>query len=273
MRIRVFHQLTHEFAPPAKQLIQTLRLTPRNHEGQYVAHWRIEVDMESRLRQSADAFGNFTHVLSVDGPVERLTLTVDGVVETHDTTGIVRGALERFPPGLYLRETPLTLPDDTVRALAEEIRADIGPEALPFLHGLMNRLHAEASVAPQGSGGPAENAASASPLDDAEGLAHRFIAAARHADIPARYVTGYLWRDNERQSQRGLHAWSEAHVAGLGWIAFDPTVNACPTTAHVRVAVGLDSLGAAPIRASRYGFGEENLDVKVQVMAQSQSQN
>ena len=37
------------------------------------------------------------------------------------------------------------------------------------------------------------------------------------------------------------------------------------TEAHVRVAIGLDYLGAAPIRGSRTGGGTETLDVKLRV--------
>jgi hypothetical protein len=37
------------------------------------------------------------------------------------------------------------------------------------------------------------------------------------------------------------------------------------TPAHVRVAVGLDYLGAAPVRGTRYGGGGESLNVSVSV--------
>ena len=46
---------------------------------------------------------------------------------------------------------------------------------------------------------------------------------------------------------------------------FDPANGICPTDAHVRVAIGLDSLGAAPIRGMRYGQGGESLAVAVKV--------
>ena len=36
-----------------------------------------------------DAFGNITHTLTVDRPVEALTLSVEGDVETFDTAGVV----------------------------------------------------------------------------------------------------------------------------------------------------------------------------------------
>ena len=48
----------------------------------------------------------------------------------------------------------------------------------------------------------------------------------------------------------------------------------CATDAHIRVAVGLDYLGAAPVRGTRYGGGAEQLSVTVVVdQAQRQMQN
>ena len=54
-------------------------------------------------------------------------------------------------------------------------------------------------------------------------------------------------------------------MAGLGWVAFDPANGFCPTDAHVRVAVGLDALGAAPLRGTRYGAGAEALEIAIKV--------
>ena len=50
-------------------------------------------------------------------------------------------------------------------------------------------------------------------------------------------------------------------MPGLGWVGFDPANGIATTEAHIRVAVGLDYLGAAPIRGSRSGGGTETLDV------------
>ena len=65
----------------------------------------------------------------------------------------------------------------------------------------------------------------------------------------------------------------------LGWVGFDPANGICTTDAHARVAVGLDYLGAAPVRGTRYGGGMETLTVAVKVeqvggrQGQSQSQS
>jgi transglutaminase-like putative cysteine protease len=95
-------------------------------------------------------------------------------------------------------------------------------------------------------------------------FAHIFVAAVRHLGIPARYVSGYLCRGDTTKQGSG-HAWAEALVPDLGWVGFDPANNLCPTDAYVRVAMGLDYLGAAPIRGARYGGTGERLTVKVDV--------
>ena len=68
MRIRISHHTNYLYATPATSVIQMLRLTPRDHDGQYVARWRIDVSTDCRLDQHQDAFGNITHAFTVDGP-------------------------------------------------------------------------------------------------------------------------------------------------------------------------------------------------------------
>ena len=67
-----------------------------------------------------------------------------------------------------------------------------------------------------------------------------------------------------RRRRRATPGWKRP-VPDLGWVAFDPANGFCPTDAHVRVAVGLDSLGAAPVRGMRYGPGAETLAVAIKV--------
>ena len=74
-----------------------------------------------------------------------------------------------------------------------------------------------------------------------------------------------LVRDDGASEQDAGHAWAEAYVPELGWVAFDGANGLCATDAHVRVAVGLDYLGAAPLRGMRYGGAGEALSVKVHV--------
>src|SRR5579872_794439 len=140
MRIRIGHSTIYRYTPPAAGAIQLLRLTPRNHEGQYVMRWRIDVSADARLSAHEDAFGNITHVFSADGPLSELHIEVDGEVETQDTAGFVRGTLERFPPALFLRDTALTQADAAICDFADSVRASTGGDALAALHQLLRRL-------------------------------------------------------------------------------------------------------------------------------------
>src|SRR6185436_15530257 len=118
MRIQICHETVYRYEQPSRGVIQTLRLTPRNHDGQYVESWRIDVSENCHLDQHEDAFGNITHVFSAEGPLSELRVLVDGEVDTQDTAGVVVGAIERFPPSLYLRETPLTQLDPAIAEFA-----------------------------------------------------------------------------------------------------------------------------------------------------------
>src|SRR5262245_26639052 len=266
MRLHISHLTTHRFGTPATGAIQALRVTPRNHDGQFVINWRIDVSSDCRLDQHEDAFGNVTHTFTVDGPLNELKVLVEGEVETRDTNGVVLGAVERFPPSLYLRETELTRPDEAVAQMAAAARSEAGTDDLKLLHLLLERMHLKT----QHDGAQTqESDAAADPPALAQAayqdFAHAFIAAARCVGIPARCVSGYFRRSDGTADQDAGHAWAEAHVAGLGWIAFDVANGICATDAHIRVAIGLDYLGASPVRGMHYGGAAETLSVIVRV--------
>jgi transglutaminase-like putative cysteine protease len=265
MRIKIAQETVYRYETPAKSVIQTLRLTPRSHDGQHVIGWRLDVDQDVKLTTVEDAFGNIGHVFSAVGPIDTLRVSVEGEVETHDRAGVLRGTVERFPASLYLRETPLARADDALRAFA---RRAAGGEASPLAacHALLEAVH-EAVACESDPAVVATSAAEAfrAGRGVAQDLAHVFISAARELGIPARYVSGHL-RGTDDVTRRGAgHAWAEAHIDRLGWVGFDPAEKICPADAHVRVAIGLDYLGAAPVRGARYGGTGESLDVRIDV--------
>jgi transglutaminase-like putative cysteine protease len=276
MLIRVRRETIFRYAEPVKATIQKLALTPRNYDGQRVLGWRIDVDRDCRLRACEDAFGNISHSLGVEGPLDSLTILVEGEVETFDTAGVVRGAIERFPPELYLRETPLTEGDAALRAFAREA-TETAPDALSKLHALLSALH-ETMIFEPGThvAESSAGAALARRSGGAADLAHVFIACSRSLDLPSRFVSGYALEADASHAEKGVaeHAWAESLAPGLGWVGFDAARGASPDETYVRVAVALDHLGAAPIRGARTGGGAETTEVRVSVArAQSQFQS
>ena len=261
MRIAVEHITHYRFSQPQARIVQMLRLTPCDTQEQTVVSWNIGVDCDARLRSATDGFGNAITMLYADGPIEALDVSVIGEVLTQGTSGVVHGSYEPLPPVYYLRDTPRTQPAGELVDFAQGA-AGAG-EPLARLHRLNDAFAERFDVAPVGldqgwSAGAAFTLERVGPRD----LAQMFTAAARALGIPARYVSGYHTEDGALSAP---HAWAEAYVERLGWVGFDPAAGRCPDEAYVRVAVGLDASGAAPIAGTRIGSGVERLAVDLHV--------
>src|SRR5262249_27250811 len=212
-------------------VIQILRMTPGSHDGQYIAHWQIDVSSDSRLDVHEDAFGNVTHLIT-NGTTADLSISVEGLVETHDNGGVLRGTDERFPPGLFLRSTPLTSVNSPMATFARQLRAKSDDDVLGFLHTLMTRIndHMTFDEDPTHSG---TSAAEVFGLKRGvcQDYAHIFIACARSGGVPARFVSGHFLRSDGTGHQAAGPAWAGAYVPDLGRGGFDPPNTISPTLA------------------------------------------
>ncbi|SEG15516.1 transglutaminase family protein [Bosea lathyri] len=263
MRIRISHSISYDYAEPARHITQILRLTPRDHDGQHVMSWRIEPNIDGRMRSSQDAHGNIVHSFYADGPISALSIKIDGLIETVDLAGVVRGGIERVPSEVYRRDTLLTTPDEALRGFALEATSQ-ADTPLSRMHALMDALHTEiACVDASGRIGIGAAAAFAAREGIAQDIAHVFMTCARQLGMPARYVSGYVAQSDTLPHANGAHAWAEVYFDDYGWIGFDPANGLCPIDTHVRVAAGLDFADAAPVRGARKGGDGENLAVLV----------
>jgi transglutaminase-like putative cysteine protease len=265
VRIRIRHETAYTYATPATRAIEVLRLSPRGYDGQFILDWRLDVDQDCRLDQASDPFGNTVHSFTAEGPLTALTITAEGQIETSDTAGIVTGQIERFPPPVFLRDTALTTTNGAIRDFANTVAGRESGGTLKVMHAIMHgireRLRFNVDATDTGTSATEAFSIGHGVCQD---FAHIFIAAVRYLGIPARYVSGYLCRNDYIQQEAG-HAWAEALIPDLGWVGFDPANGVSPTEAYVRAAIGLDYLGAAPIRGVRYGGSGETLAVHVHV--------
>ncbi len=257
MRIRIRHEISQHFEPGSRNMAAIARLTPRPHEGQYVQRWTLDVAGDFCLHAQEDAFGNFCHAFTVDGPADGVTIVAEGEVETQDSAGIVRGTVERFPPALYLRPTELTLPGKNVLAFAQDVPRGVDP--LGHLHALMQAVHEAVEERPDTPNGDTISAEQVLEKGAAcsGSITHLFTTAARALGLPARHVSGYF----ATEETGSVRHWAEAHVKDVGWIAFDCGQKLCATENHVRLAVGLDALGVAPLRSTGTGL-EETISIR-----------
>ena len=271
MHLLIDYRTDYRFTSPQMRVIQLLRVTPASHAGQIIVDWTIDVECDARLRTHEDGYGNKATMLYVAGPVDHVTVAVQGEVFTDDTAGVIRDAPEPLPPDLFLRPTTLSLPSPDIASLAREL-GRIEADPLARAHLLNREINRRLSFDP-GKTQVDTDAASAFAAGHGvcQDFAHIFCAAARLWGVPARYVSGHLFRRDGAERQPAGHAWAEAWIEGLGWIGFDPANGICADDAYIRVACGLDYAAAAPLSGARTGGGAESLDVEVRVR-QSQGQ-
>ena len=275
MRIRIVYDTRYAYDAPARSIAQVLRVTPRNNDGQYVSSWRVDLDIEDAAPAGEDAFGNVTQTFFTTKPLNHLTITVSGEVETADTHGVLSGVPETLPPEVFLRETALTRTDEALRDFAAGVAGGAGKDRLTLLHDLLAATHGHVAF-DTGSTNVGTSAVEAFEQKSGvcQDLSHIFIACARHLGVPARYVSGHLVKLGGEVEQQASHAWAEALAPDLGWVGFDVANGVAPSETHVRIATGFDYLSAAPVRGTRMGGGFEQLSVKLAVadLAQQQMQ-
>jgi transglutaminase-like putative cysteine protease len=268
MRLTVRHETRYRFDPPARGLVQSLRLVPGPSASQKVITWAVDVPGAQRGAAFRDGAGDHVETVAIRGPVDEVTITVTGTVDTTDTAGVLKGVKETVPPGAYLRTTRATRISRALEALAAGTATADGP--LARAHALAAAVSGAIAYAP---GETHALTSAAEALDAGRGVcqdhAHAMIAVAVAAGLPARYVTGYLFTGDD--PGEAAHAWAEVWVDGLGWVGFDPANGCCPDDRYIRLASGYDALDAAPVRGVARGDVTETLDVAVAVaMAQTQ---
>ncbi|MBC7145228.1 MAG: transglutaminase family protein [Thioclava marina] len=263
MILTVNHVTTYDYDAPMGAAVQSLRLFPSRFDGQRTIDWSVSVEGGVKGGAFRDGAGDRVEGWSIRPPVEAVTVTVTGQVETFDTSGVLRGHRELVHPMAYLRETVATWIDDALQ--------ELGESAVEGASDMLDRAHRLSSAVAEAiaykPGVTHTHTTAAEALTQGEGVcqdhAHALIAAARAVDMPARYVSGYLFATEDGAPHEAAHAWAEIWVEGIGWIGFDPANACCPDERYIRLGSGLDAREAAPIRGITQGAGEERLDVTV----------
>lgn len=273
MRIAINHETVCRYHPGASYSIQYLRLTPLTSPAQQVLAWRLSGP--GQMKEWVDAFGNHAHVLVVDGPHQEIRISAIGEIDlADDDEAPLPSDGEPHPPELFLRGSRLTEADATVLSFAylfrnafrsgqqaglEALRQGIG-DRIAYHPGNGMAVASAREVLERGNGG-------------SQDFAHLFVACARALGVPARYVSGYLCAAaGEDATPLVSHAWAEAWVDGVGWLRYDAPDAATGGRRHIRLAVGLDHLDAAPVQGVRRQGGPEIRDIQVEIAGSGRSQ-
>ena len=268
MRLSIRHTTRYAFSEPVIHALQRLRLTPKATQGQSIISWDMQYQNAHPELEYDDQHFNTVTLVAVEPGASEVVVTCQGVVETIDNSGVLGQHSGHLPLWSFLGQTPLTKPGPKLRALIREVPGPEEGEPLAYLHALSKHICAAVEYDTEASDveTTAEEAVAAG-RGVCQDHAHIFIGAARAADIPARYVSGYLMM-NDRVEQDATHAWAEAHIDGLGWVGFDIANGISPDPRYVRVATGRDYRDAAPVTGISFGQAEQLLTVNVEVEEQ-----
>jgi len=286
MRFRLHHRTHYQYAGPAMESFMEARLQPSQTPHQTVYNYRLVVDPTTNLHPYDDYYNNRVHTFSIVRRHEELTLDSYADVETKplperpagwevsvsEARQIYRS--ERLRLYEFLHASPAIALDGDVHRLANRFfksRVDVGPAMLD-LNQWINEEFAYRSGATQLGTTVAEVIHSRAGV--CQDFAQVMIAILRSAEIPARYVVGYIETESQRRASTRTkrprligasesHAWVEVCLPGGVWWPFDPTNNCEAGERHVRVSAGRDYHDCTPTRGVFKGTHTTELKVSV----------
>lgn len=268
MILTIRHETRYGYSQPLAYTIQQLHLTPRHEPQQRALSWQLATPGQCHAYR--DAYGNASHMLTINSQHQSVSLVAHGVVETiHPYQGRLN-LQDGLSPLLFTLPTRLTQADAAIEALA---CASLPPRGKSAGTGQLLRL-AEAIVGQVAyeSGATVVSTTASDALALGRGVcqdhAHLYLACCHAWGIPARYVSGYI--DPGTSGHAASHAWIDAWAEDsdfAGWVSIDVTHARLMSDAYCRLAIGRDYESAAPVRGMRQGGGTETLHAGVQISA------
>ncbi len=293
MRFTIHHRTHYRYAGEASESFMEARLKPAETPFQKVHAHRLELQPACTVNAYTDYFGNAVHNFSIirrhgellidsfaDLETAPQTLSPAGVAVTiSEARQIFRG--EKLRLYEFLNPSPAITWDAQTHTIAKSLfgsRDEIGDAVL----NLNRWIHDEFKYV---TGSTGIDTPVSTVMNKREGVCQDFaqvmIAILRSADIPARYVVGYIETDSQRQAAKSgraakkligaaeSHAWIEVGLPGGDWWPLDPTNNCVAGECHVKIASGRDYLDCTPTKGVFKGTSTKALTVSVKMERQA----
>jgi transglutaminase-like putative cysteine protease len=273
MLLKVKHSTKYSYSETQRMILQSHRLHPSRCETQTILSWDVFAEGALFGEYFEDGGGDRLRTMSLNSEIDELEISVVGEVETHDRGGVIKLHRDLMPKNVYLQSTLLTKADENLRQLAAESIQSTDGSALDNGHAMMNSISDRIDYI---SGSTNSSFTAAQALQQGKGVcqdqAHCLLSISRLNNIPARYITGYLYDAEKGDNHGESHAWVELYIDGLGWIGFDAANQCCPDERYIRIGSGLDGLDGALIRGVTRGAGQESMLTNVEVSQAQQYQ-
>ncbi len=271
MFLEVEHHLSLDYDAFIRESFLELRMQPKTTARQRLLSFVLAVGPPSAIARYRDWNDNTVHHFTVTRYHDRIAAEGRALVETLR----VAPALAAVTDPLPLPELPFHLHDFT------QLTGPVRPS--PVLHSFHQSLKLpRGATLGEHVGALGERIAGRfayeknvtrydSTTDDflsleagvCQDFAHLMLGLLRLANIPCRYVSGYLHgAASESEASQG-HAWVEVYSPAHGWVPFDPTHNREIDERYVEVAHGRHYEDVPPNRGIFRGNARETLTAEV----------
>jgi transglutaminase-like putative cysteine protease len=274
-QIAVKHRTGYRYESPVYASYNEARMTPLSTAEQLTLDARLEVSPVARPLRYTDYWGTSVHAFDVHQSHTELLVTATSVVETARRPTLGQEAVgwetladmahrERFAD--LLTPSKYVVAEDEVNAVAAEIAATSTPEeagmaGVGWAHESLRHTRGATTVRTTSA---EARAAGAGVCQD---FSHLALAVLRAMQLPARYVSGYLYSAAEPELGQTCsgesHAWVE-FWAGR-WVAADPSSLRPVGERHVLVAHGRDYGDVRPLSGIYSGTASQALGVTVEL--------
>lgn len=280
MYYTVRHTTKFRYSTAISESIMEVRIQPRSEGAQHCLDFRLGTDPMAQIYNYRGENGNRVHHFDVPNRHNHLTITAEAIVEVLAPPTLPEALISTAWDELdaltaddeywdMLHPSHFAQPSKLLSELIAELQIQRRDDPLTVVKDINKAVYTTFEYAKQ-------NTRVDSPIDDAlrirrgvcQDFAHIMITLVRSLGIPCRYVSGYLFHQQEQgdhATHGATHAWIEALMPELGWIGFDPTNNTLAGEQHIRVALGRDYADVPPTCGIFRGKAESELSVNVRV--------
>jgi transglutaminase-like putative cysteine protease len=282
MRLDIRYRCTFEYEDLVRHSQNELRACPASDAHQSLVSYRVTTTPSARVFSFDDYWGTRIDTFGVREPHILLEVVAEASVETRAMPLLTSSPrFERLGDPEFLDEHQEYLQPtshaDWGAGVAAEARRQlelVGPDVISVVLALHRSVGSTMRYAP---GSTYVGVGVEEVLATREGVcqdfAHLAVALCRSIGIPARYVSGYLFtRADETGADTEAdvvevqtHAWFEAAIPGVGWLALDPTNGLEVGMRHVKIGHGRDYDDVPPLRGMYSGAVGANLEVAVEM--------
>lgn len=255
MRFDIRYRTLFTYNEQVSESQNELRACPTSDDCQRLLDYRVVVHPTARVFSYVDYWGTRVDSFGLRRPHHALEVVAEASVETRPRP--LPTAAPRFEhlerPDFvdahieYLQRDRHTDGGASVGAAASRQVDLTGPDVVGATLAIHRFVGANVEYRPGATEiGIAVDDVLAGGAGVCQDYAHLSVAMCRTLGIPARYVSGYLFTEDDAEGGDTesdsvvvqTHAWFEAAIPGWGWLALDPTNGQLVGERHVKIGHG-----------------------------------